>query len=74
MKKVECTLMLDEDAAAILLKLAGGPRLRGKYLSDLLRREERKDPLAAQVDALRRELARVEAELARRAEGGERAG
>jgi hypothetical protein len=67
MSKVERTFMIDADAAALLVQLAGGPRKQGEFLSEMIRREARKDPLAVQVEALRRELARVEAELERRA-------
>jgi hypothetical protein len=65
MKKVERTVFLDEDAAELLIQLAGGPRKQGEYLSDLLRREARKDPLAVQVETLSREAARLRADLAR---------
>jgi hypothetical protein len=37
MKKVERALMLDEDGAALLIQLAGGPRKQGTYLSRLIR-------------------------------------
>jgi hypothetical protein len=58
MKKVERALMLDEDAAALLIQLAGGPRKQGEYLSRLIRAQ-------AQPGALYQELSRLEAELAR---------
>ena len=78
MEKVERSFMIDRDAADLLVQLAGGPRKQGEYLSEMIRREARKDPLAAQLDALaweterlRGELRRVEAELARRATDGQ---
>lgn len=58
MKKVERSFMIDEDAAELLVQLAGGPRKQGDYLSKMIRAQ-------AQPDALLPELARLEMELAR---------
>jgi hypothetical protein len=71
MKKIKRTVFLDPEAAALLIQLAGGAHKQGEYLSALIHREANKDPLAVQVETLARELARVQAELARRAAEGQ---
>ena len=58
-KKIECSFMIDEDAAELLLQLAGGPRKRGEYLSALIRERARGAPLLDRVSELERELAKL---------------
>jgi hypothetical protein len=64
MKKVERRIVFDEDAAALLLQLAGGPRKQGAYLSTLIRRAAREQTVEARIHTLEQELARLKADLA----------
>ena len=63
MKKVERRIVFDEDAATLLLQLAGGPRKQGIYLSELIRRAAREQMVDARLRALEQELARLKAGL-----------
>ena len=71
MKKVGRTIYFDEDAAALLLQLAGGPRKQGTYLSDLIRQAARAQVVDARLAALEAELAHLKTLLADRAPGEE---
>ena len=66
MKKVGRTIYFDEDAASLLLQLAGGPRKQGVYLSELIRRAAREQAVDARLRALAAELARLTGVLAPR--------
>jgi hypothetical protein len=66
MKKVERSFMIDEDAATLLVQLAGGPRKQGEFLSDLIREKSRQDPLLTRIADLERELAQLRVEVLRR--------
>lgn len=65
-RKVE--LMLDEDAADLLIQLAGGERRRGTFVSRLIRQAARQDPLLARLAQMEEELARLRREILRREE------
>ena len=64
MKKVERKLWLEEDAAALLIQLAGGPRKQGDYLTALIREQARHPTLHARIASLAEELRRLQAEVA----------
>jgi hypothetical protein len=68
MAKVERTLKLDEDAAALLIQLAGSERKQGEFVSALIREKARQDPLLARLAQMEEELARLRLEILRRAE------
>jgi hypothetical protein len=55
--------MFDEDAAVLLLRVAGDPRKQGLYLSELIRRAAREQTVAARIRAQARELARLKADI-----------
>jgi hypothetical protein len=55
--------MFDEDAAVLLLQVAGDPRKQGLYLSELIRRAAREQTVAARIRAQARELARLKADI-----------
>jgi hypothetical protein len=55
--------MFDEDAAVLLLRVAGDPRKQGLYLSELIRRVAREQTVAARIRAQARELARLKADI-----------
>lgn len=66
--KRDVKLALDEDAADMLLELAGGPRKQGDFVSQLVRaayeqRHTDEPDLRAQVAEVMRRLAEVEAQL-----------
>jgi hypothetical protein len=63
MKKVERRIVLDEDAAVLLLQLAGGPRKQGAYLSALIRRAAGEQTVEARIRALEQDLARLKAAI-----------
>jgi hypothetical protein len=55
--------MFDDDAAVLLLRVAGDPRKQGLYLSELIRRAAREQTVAARIRAQARELARLKADI-----------
>ena len=61
MPKIPRTIFFDEDAAALLLQLAGGPRKAGTYLSALLRREAQNQTVESRIRALEAELGQLKA-------------
>lgn len=63
MKKV--TIALDDEAAALLIQLAGGPRKQGVYISRLVRAQARPDSLLTELTRMETELARLRAEVRR---------
>lgn len=68
MKKVDRTLKLDEDAAVLLIQLAGSERKQGEFVSALIREKARQDPLLTRLAQMEEELARLRREILRRAE------
>lgn len=59
--------VLDDDAAELLIELAGSPRKQGEFLSALIRSEaqrRRAESLPTEVDALRRDLSALERRIA----------
>jgi hypothetical protein len=66
MKKVVRKIHMDEDAAALLVRLAGSPRKQGEYLSKLLRAQAQPDSLLAELARMESELARLRSEVRRR--------
>lgn len=74
MKKVGRTIYFDEDAAELLLRLAGGPRKQGSYLSELIRRAARDQTVEARIRVLEEELARLKADFIPPAPNEERHG
>jgi hypothetical protein len=59
--------VLDDDAAELLIALAGSPRKQGEFLSALIRSEaqrRRAETLPAELDGLRRELTALERRVA----------
>jgi hypothetical protein len=69
MEKVERTVKLDPDAAALLVELAGSPRKQGAFLSDLIReagvRQENSKHLPPEIASLLERIQRLELEVAR---------
>ncbi len=68
MKKVGRKIYFDEDAAELLLRLAGGPRKQGEYLSELIRRAAEGQTVEARIRVLETELTRLKADVTPRQE------
>ena len=61
--------MMDRDAAALLLQLAGSPRKRGEFLSNLVRERAHGAPLLDRIEQLERELGKLRTAVLAQAEG-----